>query len=275
MGQESSLFWDTAAAVGDGADTYSAAQVRALFRAALTGDRMASEGVLAGVNGELAVSGASSPLSVAAGVAVVQGIYYQNTSAVSVAVPTPGATTAHRVVLQADWSTKTVRIALISSADGTSSYPTLTQSDNSRWEIPLANLTITSGGAITLTDARDYCHSTPTLVGRQGNSATDWISAGTKTYRPGGVVRQGGIITLAWDDNDQSDTKSVTFGAPFAQRPIVRVTLVSAGVVQSRKLLATVESVTATGCVLRGQRTDGSADITTTADVMWTAIGEI
>lgn len=273
---ESSRFWDTSGAVGDGADTYSAYQVRELLRAAFTGDRYASEGVLAGVLNSLAVTGATSPVAVDTGCALVNGIYYQNTASVNVAVPTPSSgTTGHRVVLQALWgTTATVRIALISSADGTSSAPSLSQDENSRWEISLATLTIDTAGAITLTDARDYCHYSTALVHRRrGGSSSSWNSTGSTTYRVGGTKEQCGVATLTWDDNDDSDQTTVTFPSAFSQKPLVFLTLMNGGGTQERKLLATVYSVSASSFQIEGQRTDGSGDITTTASVMWRAVG--
>ena len=102
---ERSQYWDTAGAVGDGADTYSAVQVREQFRALFSTDRYASEGVLAGVLNSLAVSGATSPLSVASGGALVNGILLpehgggQRRRGFTPAV----GTTKRRVVLQAIW----------------------------------------------------------------------------------------------------------------------------------------------------------------------------
>lgn len=275
---ERSQFWDTAGAVGDGADTYGAAQLREMLRAVWTPQLGTSEGVLAGYGGGLAVSGSSTPLSVSAGCALVSGIYYQNTAPVNVTVPTPSAgTTKHRVVVQALWgSTATARLALISSADGTNSYPSLTQQDNSRWEIALAGVTVDTAGSITLEDQRDYCHMATALVHRRrGGSSSSWNSGGSTNYIVGGARIQSGVATLTWDDNDQSDTKVVTFPVAYSQKPLVFLTLLNAANSQKRTLLATVESVSATSVTLRGQRTDGAADLITTADVQWTAIGPI
>ena len=275
---ERSQFWDTAGAVGDGADTYGAAQLREMLRAVWTPQLGTSEGVLAGVNGGLAVSGSATPLSVASGVALVSGIYYQNTAAVNVTVPTPSVgTTKHRVVLQALWAaTATVRIALISSADGTNSYPSLTQQDNSRWEIALAGVTVDTAGSITLEDQRDYCHLATALIHRRrGGSSSSWNSGGTSNYVVGGVRIQAGVTTLTWDSNDQSDTKAITFPVAYSQKPLIQLTLLNAASSQKRTLLATVESVSASSVTLRGQRTDGSASLSTTADVQWVAIGPI
>lgn len=272
---QNSRFWDTAAGLGDGADTYSAFQVREIFRAALTTDRYSSEGVLAGVINQLEVTGSASPLAVNTGVALVNGIYYQNTASVAVAVPTPSnGATGHRVVLQALWSTQTVRAALISSSDGVSSLPALTQSENSRWEIGLASLTIDTDGTITLTDTRDYCHYATALVHkRKGGSSTEWNSAGSTNYTAGGAKIQLGAKTLVWDDDEDSDELTVTYPSAFSRKPLVYVTLQNGADATKRKLLASVYSVSASSFQIKGQRTDGSSDLTTTAVANWVAIG--
>lgn len=276
MGQQRSQFWDTAAALGDGADTYSANQMREMWRAVFTTDRHALESILPGVLNELAVSGSSSPLSVASGKAFVNGIRHASDSAVNVAVPTPSAgTTKHRVVLQAVWGTiQAARVALISSPDGTNSYPALTQNDNSQWEVPLYGVTIDTLGAITLEDQRDPCHYATALIHRRrGGSSTNWISPGSSNYSPGGVKIQCGTATLEWDDNDNSDVTRVTFPTAYTQKPLVRLTILNGGDSTKRKLLTTVESVNTSYCEIRGQRTDSSGDLTTTCAVTWIAKG--
>jgi hypothetical protein len=154
---QSSLFWPTNG-VGDGASQYTDAQLFAWLRRTFLG-ATATEGVHAGYVNELAVSGAASPLSIATGAALVDGIPYENTAVVSLAVPTPVVgTTGHRVVLKANWAAQTVRVALVSSADGNAAIPAVTQTPGTTYEISLATLTITTGGVITVTDARAYCH---------------------------------------------------------------------------------------------------------------------
>jgi hypothetical protein len=275
MGSESSQFWDTAGGVGDGADTYSAVQVRSMLRALFTTDRYSSECVLPGVLNSLAVSGASSPLSLASGCAVVNGIYYQNTGALSVAVPTPSSgTTKHRVILRATWgSTQTVRAALLSSADGTNSYPSLTQTDNSLWEVSLAGVTIDTSGVIALEDQRDYCHYATKLVyRRRGGSSSSWNSAGSNTYSPGGVKHQGGTVNLTWNSNDTSDTTTVTFPSAFSQTPLVRTLALLSNDANARKCVLSIESLSKTQLAIRGQRVD-LTNFSATYPVQWLVEG--
>lgn len=154
---EFSLFWTTGGA-GDGASAYTQAQLQAWLRRTFT-TAPATEGVLKNYANGLAVSGAATPLTVATGAAVADGFPYENDAAVSLAVPTPAVgTTGKRVVLRAAHAARTVRIALITSADGVSAFPALTQSAGVTWEISLATLSVTTGGVITVTDARSYAH---------------------------------------------------------------------------------------------------------------------
>lgn len=170
---EFSLFHTTGTS-GDGASTYTQAQLTDWLRRTFI-NTASGEGVLSGYGGELAVTGTATPVSVASGAAYVYGFPYESTSAVTFAVPTPSiGTTAHRVVLRMDWSAHTVRLALKSSSDGVSTSPALTQTANTTWEIPIASLTITTGGVITVTDQRQYCH--PNIRIATGNIDTSAVT---------------------------------------------------------------------------------------------------
>lgn len=152
---EKSLFWTDA--TGDGGP-YNQTQLAEWLEYLFTTDQAATEGVLKGAANELAVSGASSPVAVATGAALVKGHWYRNTAAVNVAVASPAAATRiDRVVLQADWAAQTVRIALVAGVEG-GAAPAVTQTDGTKWEISLAQVSITTAGAITLTDERAFCH---------------------------------------------------------------------------------------------------------------------
>lgn len=113
------------------------------------------QGVVFGKLNELEITGVASPVSVNTGYALVDGDWYKNDSAVSVAVPTPaGATRIDRIVLRKSWSAQTVRITRIEGVEG-GGVPALTQTDGTTWDIPLYQASITTGAAITLTDERE------------------------------------------------------------------------------------------------------------------------
>lgn len=155
---ETSRFWNTTG-VGDGPGTgFTSQHWYDMLRRLFQGDQEALEGVLKNVLNDLAVTGTASPVSVNTGVAMVYGHYYENNAALNVTVSTPAATTAGRIVLEADWTAQTVRAKSVQSASGVTTPPTLVQSAGTTWQISLATYLITSGGVITLTDDRSYCH---------------------------------------------------------------------------------------------------------------------
>jgi hypothetical protein len=244
------------------------------LRDTFTTDQYATEGVIPGVLNQLGVTGTSSPLAVGTGSAYVYGFFYNNTASVNVAVSTPaGGTTGHRIVLRASWAAQTVRIALKSSADGTSSIPALTQTAGTTWEISLATLTITTGGTITVTDARDYIHpNMAMLYRRQGGSSTVFSTAGTTNYTPGAVRMQAGAISVSYSSSATSNLATVTFPTAFSAAPMVWLTVFSNASTTGRKMIASVETVSATQVAIRGAIANG--DTTSSSfDVYWLAIG--
>lgn len=159
---ERSQFWSTGT-TGDGATTITEAQAIEWFRDIMIPFASAgpntAQGVLAGVLNELAPSGTSSPIAIAAGAAVVEGYYYKNDASVNVAIPTPaGSTRIDRIVLRAQHgTTRTVRITRIAGTEGAGA-PAITQTAGTTWDIPLAQVSITTGGVITLTDQRTFAY---------------------------------------------------------------------------------------------------------------------
>jgi hypothetical protein len=142
-------------ATGDGTSGgYTAAEWRKIHRY-LFGDGVAVEG------NQLAVTGAASPLAVNTGHAVVDGLFYDNTASVNLTVTTPVVnTTGGHVILRASFAAQTVRLVAVRNTDGVAAIPSLTQTSETTFEIRLASFTITTGGVITLTDARTYLHYT-------------------------------------------------------------------------------------------------------------------
>lgn len=116
-------------------------------------------GVLIGVGNTLTTTGTSSPVAVNTGTAIVRGKTYRNTASVNVVISTPSVnTTGGHIILELDWTAQTVRLKSVRNTDGLSAIPSLTQSDSTVWQERLYSYTITTGGVITLTDARTYAH---------------------------------------------------------------------------------------------------------------------
>ncbi len=137
---------------------YSANAFDDIFEALAVRGDAATQGVVRGKLNELAVSGTSSPLSVASGWAFVNGKLYKSTAAEEVAVPSPAVSTRiDRIVLHMDYTATPIscEITRLAGAEG-GAAPALTQVDGTTWEISLARVSITTGGVITVTDERAY-----------------------------------------------------------------------------------------------------------------------
>lgn len=143
-------------ATGD-AGTYSDDQWSDAWRHLLMFDRAAS-GPIVGVLNELEVTGVTSPVAVATGVALVDGKIYTNDASENVAIPTPTTNPRiDRIVLRKDWSAQTVRITRIAGSEAASpSAPAITQNDGVTWDVSLAQVHVTTGGVVTVTDEREF-----------------------------------------------------------------------------------------------------------------------
>lgn len=207
---EKSILWTTGGA-GDGASTYTMDDLLKWMRDLFIRDQPTLYYVLAGVGSELLVSVSGGNVSVGSGAANVYGFPYYNTAAVVLTVGTPVVgTTGYRVVLKADWTARTVRIALKSGTDGSATPPALVQTPGTTYEVSLCTFTKTTGGVITLTDTRGFAwfadklgagavHANSVLAAnivddtninnrvvmakkRRGGSATNWTTGGTTNY---------------------------------------------------------------------------------------------
>lgn len=162
MTEFSMLPWETQTGTGDGVFSYNQNQANDFFRYFDLQD-VTVQGIGVGVLNELAVSSPDpNTIDVDSGVAVCYGRYW-NDATVSFAVADDVIIRGYRVVLQADWATNTIRLALLSS--GSAAIPSVTQTAGTLWEISLATFTKASGlaGAIVLTDDRTYLQSVRTV----------------------------------------------------------------------------------------------------------------
>ncbi len=153
---EFSRFWDSSG-TGDGdAGGVTEAQWNEGWRAFAGQEATNLGAIFPDYLNELAPTGSSTPVQIAAGAANVYGFIYTNSAAVNVAVGTPsGDTRIDRIVLRANWSAQTVRITLVAGSEG-GAAPALTQSASTTWDVPICQVSITTGGAITLTDERGW-----------------------------------------------------------------------------------------------------------------------
>ncbi len=228
---ESSRFWTTND-TGDGPLAgYTMTDFLNLLRRLLTPDAEDSQGVLRGVGNELAVTGTSSPLSMASGAAIAYGFFYENSAALSLAVSTPVVgTTGGRVNLKVDWLAQIVRAVVQLNTDGIADIPALVQTAGVEWNLPRYTFTITTAGAISLTYVGAYCQFADyitvdmiqavtglSVIGRASNSAG---AAGVITADADGelLVRNGtslefGKVNTAGIANLAVDTGQLAAGA--------------------------------------------------------------
>ncbi len=164
---ENSLFW-AGTATGD-AGPYSDDAFSDFVRKTFLQDRTL-QGPIQGYLGQLAVTGSTSPVSVATGAALVDGKFYENTASLSVAVPSPvSATRIDRIVLRKSFAAQTVRVARIAGSEGSGTPPAITQTDGTTWDVKLAQVSITTAGIVTITDERSFCYTANVNVWRSDN----------------------------------------------------------------------------------------------------------
>jgi len=146
----------TTGATGDGATAYTQAEVIRWLRQTFIGDD--DEGVHKDYLNELVTTGATSPVATNTGAANVHGFPYWNTTSKDTAIPTPsGNTRIDRLVLRAGWAAQTTRITRIAGTEGAGA-PAIVQTDGTTWDNKLYQVSITTGGNITLTDEREFLH---------------------------------------------------------------------------------------------------------------------
>jgi len=116
------------------------------------------EGVFQNHLNELIVTNpAGTTIRVRSGAAVVDGKFYENTADVDLVGAAPGGgSNFYTVVLRKGFAAQTVIAALLGPDIATP--PIVTQADGVTWEIAIATVEITSGGTVTITDVRVYCH---------------------------------------------------------------------------------------------------------------------
>lgn len=244
---EKSIMWTTGS-TGDGASSYTQAEVIRWLRQMMVGDNT-EEGVHKNYSDELEVTDhGDGTVDVAAGAAIVYGFPYWNTATENVNIPTPaGATRIDRIVLRAGWAAQTVRITRVAGTEGTGLPPSLTQNDGVTWDIPLAQVAKTTGGVITITDEREFLHPNimvgidnidddsiddtkagnrvPQFYRRQGGSATSWDWAGPTNYTPTSVRMQAGRQSVGISNGNTEGTVVVTYPVAFSHEPLVFLSL--------------------------------------------------
>lgn len=139
-------------------------------------------GVFSGHLNELKVTPGVGSISVATGRSIVYGAWHQSDTPVSFSIPTPsGATRRDRVIVRKDWTTQTVRLAVLQGVEG-GSQPALVRTLGDKYDISICILQITTAGVITvLFDTRVFIpYRVDPLC--EIYRATDYTIAGVGSY---------------------------------------------------------------------------------------------
>jgi len=140
-----------------------------------------------------ATSPATTQVSVLPGSALVRGIAYINdgTENLSIAANASGNPRIDTIILEADFTLQTVRLDVLQGTPAASpSPPSLTQTDNVLWQIPLADIAV-ANGFVTITDA-------------DVQSRHEWIDTAAGVYldnilNNSGTTLQTGDVVV-WDN---------------------------------------------------------------------------
>lgn len=195
---ETSRLWN-GSSIGDAIDApYDEDELADVLMSFTRAARLTNKGgTFSSVDNGLAVtSPVSNTARLATGIAQVYGAWYRNSSTSDLTIPTPASSTRiDRVVLRKDWTAQTVRFTRIAGVEG-GSEPALVQSAGTTWDIPLAKVSITTGGAITLTDEREDISP----AGLAGANAFDGLSATgsdrVQRYVPNSIMNGGVLSSL-------------------------------------------------------------------------------
>lgn len=153
---ETSFYWADEA-VGDGSlSPYDNDEFSDIWRVLFQRDRT-TQGYIEGHLNELIVTNPSANnIEMDTGAALVDGKYYttDDEAVTTASIATPAvATRIDRVVLRKSWAAQTVRFTIITGVEG-AGVPAITQTDGVTWDVPIAQVSITTGAVITITDER-------------------------------------------------------------------------------------------------------------------------
>ncbi|WP_430376687.1 hypothetical protein [Streptomyces sp. B1-3] len=156
----------------------------------------------------------ASTVSVAAGEAWVQGTYYSNSAALNLSVPTNsggGSARNDLIVLRRDPSADSTTVQY---KTGGTSFPSLTQTLNGTWELPLAKVTVAAGASVVppsgVMDVRDFVGRAPVLLGANSMRAPVRGQIG---------IRNGSEVVLG----DGTSWKLLAFAEDAAMKPYTPV----------------------------------------------------
>jgi hypothetical protein len=184
-----------------------------------------SDGVLAhyrsGMSGNLAITAGVNQVTVATGVAFVDGSVYVNNASLVIPIIFNGN---YRLVIRKNYVARTVRSTLIGPiGDGTDTvFPGYSQQVSGHaiervWDIPIARIRRTAGTVAIYADDRRFIRNIA-FDNRKGGSASVWSTLGTTTYRVLAPSFQMGVAAI-------TGTSTVVTFTETTVSPVVIVTV--------------------------------------------------
>jgi len=157
---ESSYYWDGLVTGDATLAPYTHSAFAGNWKKLFT--REGNQGVLKAYLNELLVTGIGGGISIASGFAVVNGWVYENTANVTKIISTPVSNPRiDTVVIRMIFEYQTARIFVIKGTEtGSPTAPSLIQNNGVVWDMPIAEVLVTTAGVISVTDTREFA-STP------------------------------------------------------------------------------------------------------------------
>lgn len=174
-------------------------EIARVFRATVEGlERSAHKGGVvngaAGFNDYSSSTPGANTTRIASGIGWNQGTWHESDANVDFTIATPASSTrVDRIVLRKSWSGQTVRLTRIAGTEGAGA-PALTQTFGTTWDVPLWQVSITTGAAITYTDDRPMAGVHAHTAVTDGGALTSPVI--TDPIVTGQVVIGTGVQTL-------------------------------------------------------------------------------
>lgn len=141
---QKSFFWD-------GEQEYGQEELQQVLNSFMTSGVAVKDGGTL----DFAVTAGTGKVNIAPGRALCNGVWRYEPESFSLAVATPASyPRIDRVVVRGDFTQRVTEIAIKQGAEASSPQPPALQRDADKYEISLAQVKITTAGAITVTDER-------------------------------------------------------------------------------------------------------------------------
>lgn len=200
---ERSYYWDGNTTGDASLAKFNEFIYHSIWRKLFLGDRTV-QGVIFGYENECEVVGVSGGITIDTGVALIDGQFYENDKKLTIDIPIPAASTRIDViVLRRNPTEQTIRATRIAGTEGAGAPSIIQISGGGTWDLKIAEVSITTAGAITVTDYREYCMSNIMLKHKP------WEEIET-------IITVGGENIITFDDIPDTYTHLVISGVGSA-----------------------------------------------------------